>query len=96
MKNSIKNQEEEKRKRIRLSLFAYAYEVYNDSLISDCDYDTLAESINLEQDTGNTKLDNWFRKHYNSFTAMWIHHHPEKRKLENLYKRLKKTVYKNG
>ena len=76
---------QEIRNRIRLSVAAYAYEYKDDPIMSDDDFDKLAKKINPEEKTGNRKLDNFFRKHFSADTGMWIHRHPERNKLEQIY-----------
>jgi len=78
------------RNRIRISLASYSYEVYNDSIISDAEYDELAKKINPQQKTNNEKLDRFFSEEYVADSGMWIHKHPEKDKLDFLYKTFKK------
>jgi len=73
------------RNRIRLSIAAYAYEYEDDPIMSDAEFDDLAKSINVEEKTGNRKLDNFFKKHFQPDTGMWIHQHPEKQKLKHIY-----------
>jgi len=43
----------ERHKRIKLSVAAYAYEVHNNSIMSDADFDKLALEINLNTFTEN-------------------------------------------
>ena len=76
---------QEIRNRIRLSVAAYAYEYIDDPIMSDTDFDALALKINPNENTGNRKLDNFFKKEFMPDTGMWIHKHPEKEKLKNLY-----------
>ena len=76
---------QEIRNRIRLSVAAYAYEYMDDPIMSDTDFDALALKINPNENTGNRKLDNFFKKEFMPDTGMWIHKHPEKEKLKNLY-----------
>ena len=76
---------QEIRNRIRLSVAAYAYEYKDDPIMSDDDFDKLAKKINPEEKTGNRKLDNFFKKEFSADTGMWIHRHPEKNKLEQIY-----------
>lgn len=79
--------EVERRNRIRLSVAAYAYEFENDSIISDGDFDSLAETIDLQISTENEKLDEFFKAHFSPFTGQWIHDHPELEKLKTIYNR---------
>ena len=76
---------QEIRNRIRLSVAAYAYEYKDDPIMSDDNFDKLAKEINPEEKTGNRKLDKFFKKEFSADTGMWIHRHPEKNKLEQIY-----------
>ena len=77
---------QEIRNRIILAVAAYAYEYMDDPIMSDTEFDQLALKINPNEKTGNRKLDNFFKKHFMPDTGMWIHKHPEKQKLEFIYK----------
>ena len=70
------------RNRIRLSLAAYAYEYKDDPIMSDDEFDSLAKKINVDKSTGNRKLDNFFKKHFETDTGMWIRKHPELSKID--------------
>ena len=78
---------QEIRNRIKLSVAAYAYEFLNDSIMSDHDFDQLSLQINPQQETGNKKMDDFFKKHFKPDTGMWIRVHPEIKKLEYLYEK---------
>ena len=78
---------EQRRLRIRLAVAAYAYEYKNDSVMSDAEFDTLSYLVDTSITTGNRKLDNFFKKHFEPATGMWIRKHPDKAGLENLYQR---------
>ena len=54
-------------------------------LMSDAEFDELALKINPEEKTGNRKLDNFFKKHFQPDTGMWIRVHPELGKLDYIY-----------
>ena len=86
----MSREDEEKRLRIRLSLFAYAYEYQSNSLISDEEYDILSKKVDLEVKTGYRKMDNFFKKHFNPDSGMWIRKHPERHKLHWLYERVRR------
>ena len=73
------------RNRIRLSIAAYAYEFKDDQIMSDAEFDELALKIKPEEKTGNLKLDNFFKKHFQPDTGMWIRVHPELGKLDYIY-----------
>jgi len=83
---------QEIRNRIKLSVAAYAYEFLNDSIMSDHDFDQLSLQINPQQETGNKKMDDFFKKHFKPDTGMWIRAHPEIGKLNYLYKNFYKTT----
>lgn len=84
--------EVEIRNRIRLSVAAYAYEYKDDSIMSDAEFDALSYKIDVSVSTKNRKMDNFFKKHFEPCTGMWIRKHPNKQGLENIYQR----VYKNN
>ena len=58
------------RNRIRLSIAAYAYEFKDDQIMSDAEFDELALKIKPEEKTGNLKLDNFFKKHFQPDTGI--------------------------
>jgi NAD-dependent DNA ligase len=74
------------RLRIRLSVFAYAYEFANESLIPDSEFDALCLQVDPSIETGNAKMDKFFKEQFNPSTGQWIHRHPELEKIVNLYK----------
>ncbi len=77
--------EVETKRRIYISICAYAYEILNNPIVSDADYDRIATEVDLSIDTSRPDLDDWFRKNYQPHTGMWIHNHPELDKLKRLY-----------
>jgi hypothetical protein len=77
--------ERQVRLRIQLSIAAYAYEIMDDSVMSDHDFDKMCLEIDASIDTGNKKLDKFFKKEFSPHTGQWVHKHPEKRKLHQLY-----------
>ena len=83
---------QEIRNRIRLSVAAYAYEYKDDSVMSDADFDELSKQIDVTVKTGNRKLDNFFKKHFQPDTGMWIRKHPERSKLDFIYKKYYQTA----
>ncbi len=82
----------ERRLRIRLSVAAYAYEYENNSVMSDNEFDSLCQQVDVAQPTGNKALDTYFKKEFNPATGMWIRKHPDKRGLATLYNK----YYKEG
>ena len=79
--------ERERRRRIKVSVAAYAYEMLDDSIIDDFEYDRLCREIDVSIDTGNKVLDEFFRKEFDPSTGYWVHKHPEPHKLKELYYR---------
>lgn len=71
--------------RIKLSLAAYTYELLDTSIISDTEFDALCKQVDLKINTGNQKLDRFFKNHFDPSTGQWIHKHPELDKLAVLY-----------
>lgn len=79
----------ERRSRIRLAVAAYAYEIKNDNIMSDHDFDELSKCIDLSVSTGEDKLDAFFRRYFEPATGMWVRKHPNKTGLERIYRMLK-------
>ena len=87
----------QRRHRIRLSVAAYSYEFYNDSIMSDADYDKLSLLIDVSINTNNEKLDKFFREEFGAHTGMWIRKHPDLDGLERIYRRVfRKPKKKKG
>ena len=84
----------ERRNRIRLSVAAYAYEMHDDPVMSDAEFDALADKINVQVVTGNEMMDDFFREHFSPYTGQWIHKHPNKAKLDDIYVRFFKKKRK--
>lgn len=80
------------RLRIRLSVFAYAYEFDNESLISDGEFDALCLQVDPSIETGNVKMDKFFKTEFNPSTGQWIHKHPELQRIIELYKKYYKKI----
>lgn len=70
------NAEKEIRNRIRVSVAAYAYEIDNDPLMSDAEFDSLCLQIKPKQATNNKELDDFFKEVFDPNTGSWIHKHP--------------------
>jgi hypothetical protein len=87
--------EVERRNRIRLTLAAYAYEFDDNPIMSDAEFDELSQAIRPEIETGMKKHDEFFSKHFDPNTGMWIRQHPFLRKVEHTYRwNLSKGYYK--
>lgn len=78
---------EQIRLRIKLSVYAYAYEMQSESLIPDSQFDQMCKEVKPEIETGNKKLDDFFKTEFDPSTGYWIHKHPELQKIVELYKR---------
>jgi hypothetical protein len=78
----------ERRNRIRVSLFAYAYEIMDDPLIEDGEYDALSRRIDPKSQTGHAIMDRFFSEQFQPDTGMWIHQHPEWSGIASIYQRI--------
>jgi predicted small secreted protein len=83
--------EREVRRRIKLSIAAYAYEVANNEIMSDAEFDKMCLAVDLKVDTGNKLLDSYFKENFDPSTGQWIHKHPELDKIANLYRNYYET-----
>lgn len=79
--------EREVYRRILIAVAAYAYEVKDTTILSDREFDRIAQRINPRVGTCHPVLDEFFATHFSPMTGMWIHHHPELDKIAALYKR---------
>lgn len=79
----------ETRRRIRLSVAAWAYEIHDDPVMSDADFDALSRQVDLSISTARPDLDEWFRAAFDPNTGVWVHGHPEAGRLEALYRSLR-------
>lgn len=79
----------ERRRRICVSVWAYAYELRNVSLVKDHTFDMCARLIDVWTSTGNKKMDQWFLKNFDPNTGMWIRHHPELFRIEQIFEQVK-------
>lgn len=79
--------ETERRKRIKLTVWAYAYEIANNPIATDEEFDRLAESIDTTINTG--RLDDWWRQNFQPHTGMWIHKHPELNLVRRIYEQFR-------
>lgn len=75
----------ERHRRILIAIYAYAYEIKNDPIVSDEEFDRLASEIVETKSTGNEKLDDFFKNEFDMFTSLWIHKHPELDKIAQIY-----------
>ena len=82
--------EKEVRRRIKLSIAAYAYEFKDSQIITDAEFDKMCKQVDVNIDTGNKKMDSYFKKSFDPSTGQWIHKHPELNKVAQLYERFYK------
>ena len=81
--------EVERWRRIKLTVWAYAYEIANDPIATDEQFDVLARQIDVSIPTGRDDLDDWWRQNFQPHTGMWIHNHPEKHLARKIYERFR-------
>lgn len=75
----------ERRNRIRLSVAAYAYELEDDPIMPDAEFDALSDSIDTSIETGNVIMDEFFTKNFTPHTGMWIRQHPTLHGIRRIY-----------
>lgn len=75
--------------RIKVAVAAWAYENSHKPIMSDKDYDDLCERVHSQRNvaTGNHRLDRFFQRSFDPDTGIWVHRHPNKAGLENIYAR---------
>ena len=79
--------EVETRRRIHVAIATYAYEIADNPIMSDSQWDWLAQSIQPRMATGHPLLDEFFIVRFSPMTGMWIHDHPQLDLLEQNYRR---------
>lgn len=80
----------QRRLRILLSVCALAYENNRTPLTDDIEWDKMALEVDLSIDTGNPKMDKWFKANFSPDTGLWIRNHPDKCDLKRIYNLFKK------
>jgi len=85
-KKTVSNLSDEKRNRIRVAAAAYAYEIENDPVMSDAEFDALCDKIDIKKKTGDKNMDTFFKREFKAHTGMWIHKHPQKAQLPRITK----------
>lgn len=85
-------EEVERRRRIRVAVAAYAYEVLDEPVMGDAEFDALADEVQPSVPTGNAELDKFFLENFDPFTGIWVHKHPDQEGL----RRICQTVHKVG
>lgn len=76
--------QKEIKNRIKVALAAAAYEIYDDPIITDAEFDKLAREIDLTIETDRPDLDKWFKDNFSSSTGMWIYKHPELNRIKGI------------
>lgn len=79
--------DKEVRNRIQLSIAAYAYEIRNESIMDDAEFDRRCNEIDLTVKTDNKKMDRWWKKNFDPSTGQWIQKHPEIKRIGYLYEK---------
>lgn len=85
--------ERERRNRIRLAVAAYAYEVLNETIMPDAEFDALAMKIEPSMSTGHPVLDRFFMEHFDPFTGLWVRKHPDQAGLHRICIEVHKLKY---
>ena len=63
---------EEIKRRIKVSVAAYAYEMKNESIMTDEQFDLECKKIDVTITTGNDIMDKWFKQEFDPCTGQWI------------------------
>lgn len=79
----------ERRNRIRLSIWAYAYELEDDPLVSDKQFDLLSYEIRPKMRTGHVVFDSFFATEFTPHSGMWVRKHPDLEGLKRRYEALR-------
>jgi hypothetical protein len=74
--------------RIRLAIAAYAYEAESRPIMSDADFDALANEVDLSIETRRPDLDEYFRTHFSPHTGQWVWKHPDRARLATLLRQI--------
>lgn len=83
--NYRSRKEIETSKRIKVCVAAYAYEIKDKPIMSDAEFDSLAQSVNISVNTDRPDMDEWFRKEFTPYTGSWIHSHPQFERIGEIY-----------
>ena len=75
--------------RILIAVYAYAYEVHNQSIVPDCEYDEISKKVeeDIKVATLRPDLDKFYQENFSADTGMWVHKHPELSKIRWIYSR---------
>ncbi len=75
----------ETHRRIRLSVATYAYEIADNPIWPDSQWDVVAQQINPKLGTCHPIIDEFFAAEFSPMTGMWIHKHPELAGIKKIY-----------
>lgn len=73
------------RVRINVAVYAYAYEIMDDPVATDAEFDNLCAEVKVSIDTRNQIMDKWFRDNFSPHTGSWVWSHPDKAGLHKYY-----------
>lgn len=79
--------EREVRRRIQVAVGAFGYEIANKPIMPDNVWDRMAQQINPKLGTCHPLIDEFFATQFSPMTGMWIHHHPELGRIEQIFTR---------
>lgn len=79
--------EMETKRRIDLCVATYAYEIADNPIMPDHQWDRLAQFINPKLGTCHPIVDEFFAAEFSPMTGMWIHNHPDLAGIKRLYER---------
>ena len=71
--------------RIDVAVAAYAYEVENDPIVSDAEFDAMCARVRPTVPTGRFILDAFFQREFKPHTGQWVHSHPDIAGLRRIY-----------
>ena len=80
------DREIERCNRIKWAVAAYAYQVADDPVMTDEQFDKLARKIRPQMLTGNILCDVYFQTHFSPDTAMMITRHPQIAGVAHIYR----------
>jgi len=76
----------ETRNRLKVLLWAYAYEIKNEHMVSDAEFDRVCKEIDLTKTTDRPDMDEWFIQNFDPSTGIWVHSLPDAEKKKLAYK----------
>lgn len=86
----------EKERRCKVAVWAYAYELENVSLVDDATFDLTCRAIDTAVATDRPDLDVWFKSTFDPSTGLWVHKHPELRRLKTIVRGILSSHARDG